>query len=176
MLQKPLCLIGMKSCGKSTLAPVLAQTLKTVALDTDHLIEKNYQKQTQETLSFQAIYKKLGEKHFRELETEALKQALKTKPHPVIACGGSLALNPAAAKLLQEHSTIIYLQTHAATLLERWQQQPPQFANPHHLEKSLNEYIDQRESAYQRLAHHIQKTHNATNHISDEIKKYIQKL
>ena len=59
---KSLVLVGMMGTGKSTIGKEVAKKLKIEFIDTDTLIEN------EENLTIAEIFKKNGEKYFRELE------------------------------------------------------------------------------------------------------------
>ena len=59
---KSLVLVGMMGTGKSTIGKEVAKKLKIEFIDTDALIEEDA------NLAIAEIFKKNGEKYFRELE------------------------------------------------------------------------------------------------------------
>ena len=75
-------LIGLPGSGKTTLGRKLATTLKIPFVDLDHEIEKR------ETISTQVIFKKFGEKYFREVESTVLKAWCERMGSFVMATGG----------------------------------------------------------------------------------------
>src|SRR6187402_3759097 len=75
-------LIGLPGSGKTTLGRKLATTLKIPFVDLDHEIEER------ETISTQVIFKKFGEKYFREVESTVLKAWCERMGSFVMATGG----------------------------------------------------------------------------------------
>ena len=65
-------LIGMPSCGKSTLAKVLSEKIGLKMLDLDKEIIKI------ENQSINKIFRLKGEKYFREIESKVLSSLIKT--------------------------------------------------------------------------------------------------
>ncbi len=63
-------LTGFMASGKSTIGPILANTLGWDFCDLDRLIEKRAGK------SIRNIFKENGEKYFRDLETKTLQEVL----------------------------------------------------------------------------------------------------
>ena len=63
---KSLVLVGMMGTGKSTIGKEVAKKLKIDFIDTDQLIEK------EANLTIAEIFKKNGEKYFRELEEKGV--------------------------------------------------------------------------------------------------------
>ena len=103
-------LIGMPASGKSTLGRELSKRLGYSFIDMDHYIEK-------EAFMFvDEIFEAYGEKFFRDLETNTLKE-LATMDNVVIATGGGIVLNKANKGLMD--GRIIYLDVSLLDLNER---------------------------------------------------------
>ncbi len=80
-------LIGMMASGKSQTGPVLAKMINYAFVDTDDVIEKASKQ------SISSIFKKDGEKVFRDIEKKVLKEI--SQHHSlVIATGGGLVTLP----------------------------------------------------------------------------------
>ena len=80
-------LIGMMGSGKSQTGPVLAKMINYAFVDTDDVIEKASKQ------SISSIFKKDGEKVFRDVEKQVLKEI--SQHHSlVIATGGGLVTLP----------------------------------------------------------------------------------
>jgi shikimate kinase len=75
-------LIGFMGTGKSTIAAHLAEKIGGDSFDLDDFIE------TSENRSISQIIENFGEAVFREIETEHLREALKTPSARVVALGG----------------------------------------------------------------------------------------
>lgn len=95
-----ICLTGFMGAGKSVVGKKLANLLDFEFIDTDVLIEKKYGK-------IPSIFKNLGEKQFREYETEMLNEALKRKNVVIATGGGAVEKN---SKLIKEKVYTIYLE------------------------------------------------------------------
>ena len=78
-------LIGMPSCGKTKLGGMIATKYKYNFIDIDKLIENKINCPISEYI------KKFGEKSFRDVEEETIKE-ISTKNHCVIATGGGAIL------------------------------------------------------------------------------------
>lgn len=76
---------GFMGSGKTTIGKAIAEKLSMEFIDTDDLIEKN------ENLSILEIFEKFGEKYFRNLEREVVKE-LKGVKNCVISTGGKTLL------------------------------------------------------------------------------------
>lgn len=95
-------LIGMPGCGKSSIGKILAQQTGRKFIDTDSEIERRSQ------LTIPEIFKIHGEKYFRELESQVIKDFSKEK-NLIIATGGGAVLNPLNTKLLAGNGRVYYI-------------------------------------------------------------------
>src|SRR5215211_7930770 len=86
--------------GKSTLGRLLARTMSLEFVDLDRAIVKKAGK------GIPKIFAERGEKHFRELEHEALLEVLKGRSPTVVACGGGVVIRPDNRALLREMTTV----------------------------------------------------------------------
>ena len=73
ILSKPIVLVGMMGCGKSTIGKIVAEKLNWFFLDSDKEIENEM------NLSTKDIFDKYGEKFFRNKECEIFKFYSKKK-------------------------------------------------------------------------------------------------
>ena len=86
-------LIGMPGCGKSTLGLKLAEKLKYEFRDMDNYIEKKA------CMFIDEIFEAYGEKYFRELETNTLKEFMDLD-NVIISTGGGIIKNKAHKELM----------------------------------------------------------------------------
>src|SRR5215210_954523 len=98
--------------GKSTLGHLLARALRLEFVDLDRAIVKKAGKEIPE------IFAEGGEKHFRDLEHEALRDALKGRSPTVVACGGGVVVRPENWSLLRDVKTV-FLREDTDVLYER---------------------------------------------------------
>ena len=80
-MKKNLVLTGMMGVGKSTIGKLLSKNLKMQFIDIDSEIEKN------ELMPIKNVFKKKGEKYFREIEKKITLKKIKEK-NSIIALGG----------------------------------------------------------------------------------------
>lgn len=95
-------LIGMPSCGKTSLGKRLSQELGYDFIDLDHEIV-NYTHH-----SIPEIFENVGEEGFRKIETQICIEASK-RNHCVISCGGGIIKNAINMKSLALNGIIIYI-------------------------------------------------------------------
>ena len=104
-------LVGMPSCGKSTLGHLLAEKMGYTFLDTDDVIVE------QNRCSLQDIIDNHGRDVFMEREEAAV---LSVDTHKtVIATGGSVVYSPAAMAHLKRLGKVVYLYISYDMLKER---------------------------------------------------------
>ncbi|HPJ03030.1 MAG TPA: shikimate kinase [Candidatus Limiplasma sp.] len=95
-------LIGMPSCGKTTVGNALAQITSRELLDTDTLIER------QSGRSIPEIIETDGVEAFRKLETATLAQVT-NQSGKVIATGGGIVTVPENLPLIRQNSVCVFL-------------------------------------------------------------------
>ena len=94
-------LIGMPSCGKSTLGVLLAKKLGMEFIDSDLLIQKKHQKLLHE------LIKEHGNDGFLEIESEV--NCSITEQNAVIATGGSAVYSKRAMRHFATIGKIVYI-------------------------------------------------------------------
>jgi len=98
--------------GKTTLGRLLARATGREFVDLDRVIAKNAGKEIPE------IFAEHGEGHFRDLEHEALRNALDRETPCIVACGGGVVVRPDNTRLLQD-ATTVFLREDAGVLYSR---------------------------------------------------------
>ena len=88
--------------GKSTIGPILANTLGWDFFDLDVVIQKK------ENNTVSKIFEEKGEDYFRKLESETLRE-LSSKENSVIALGGGTITNKVNIEILNKTGKTIYL-------------------------------------------------------------------
>ena len=107
-----LILIGPMGVGKSTLGMELAHRLGTSFLDTDEMVEGEAKKSVSE------IFLDEGEERFRELESDALAQALDSDG--IVALGGGACVAESAqAQLRNTKAPIVFLNISLSAISSR---------------------------------------------------------
>lgn len=95
-------LIGMPTCGKTTLGKLLAEKLNRCHYDIDDIIIKDTNKKITD------IFSQEGEEAFREYEKQAVKEVYK-KDGVIISCGGGTILDQENVNLLKQNGILIFL-------------------------------------------------------------------
>ena len=106
-------LIGFMGCGKSSVGIRLSYQLRRTMIDTDKWIEQRQKK----TIS--QIFQESGEEAFRQMETECLKELIRTADRQIISVGGGLPMREENHELLKEVGRVLYLKVTPETVYER---------------------------------------------------------
>jgi len=94
-------LCGFMGCGKSTIGEKLAKKLNCDFIDMDDYIEQ------QAGMKIPEIFEKFGEPHFRDLETQAVRDLAQRSG--VISCGGGAMLRDVNAEIARAHGYVVLL-------------------------------------------------------------------
>ena len=138
-------LIGMAGCGKSTLGKAISEKYNLSFVDTDKLIEANWQ------MTLEEIKKKHGYERVRKSEEEVILDL--DKSTQVISTGGSAIYSEKSMKYLKSFSKILYINTPLKTILERINKgQERGLAVPENL--SIEEVYSEREPLYEQFSQH----------------------
>ncbi len=111
-LNKNLVLIGMMGSGKSSIGKILSKRLEFEFIDTDNKIEEMEKKTISE------IFKKNGEKYFRNIEEVISLKSLQLN-NKVIALGGGGYINPTIRKYALKKCISVWLDWKNETLINR---------------------------------------------------------
>lgn len=95
-------LTGFMGSGKSTIGPILANTIGYEYLDIDRDIE------VREGLSVATIFQEKGEEYFRSLEREVLRRVC-VSPRCVISLGGGTLTDPVCYDIIKSTGVLVYL-------------------------------------------------------------------
>ena len=121
-LNKNLVLIGMMGSGKSSIGKKLSKKLEFEFIDTDSKIEEIEKKTISE------IFKKNGEKYFRNIEEVISLKSLKLN-NKVIALGGGGYINPTIRKYALKKCISVWLDWKNETLINRIKNRKQHFAS-----------------------------------------------
>lgn len=104
MKKKIYYLTGFMAAGKSTIAPILANTLGWDFFDLDKEVEK------QEGVKIVELYNQKGEEYFRLVETNLLKK-LSEQENSIISLGGGAIASDINFSIIKSTGKIIYLKS-----------------------------------------------------------------
>ncbi len=107
-------LTGFMGCGKSTIGPILANSIGYQFVDLDRLIEDRNGK------SVKRIFQEEGERFFRDEEIAVLEE-LTGRDRLVVALGGGTLAEPAAFATIVHAGILVYLKVPPDDLLKRLQ-------------------------------------------------------
>jgi shikimate kinase len=145
-------LLGFMGSGKSTVGKRLAGRLGYSFIDMDARLEGEH------GMTINEIFEKLGEKAFRELESNLLKEMVSLQD-AVISTGGGLPCTGNNMDLINRKGVSIYLRMEPAALLNRLSRGKSRRPLIRHLSRQeletfIQEKLREREPVYLR-AHHI---------------------
>jgi len=110
--QSVIFLTGFMGSGKSTIGPILANTIGYSFVDLDLFIEQKEKRKIGD------IFKEDGESKFRELERTFLSEVSKS-PRTVISLGGGTVADEASLDLVKKSGLLIYLKADAQYIYKR---------------------------------------------------------
>lgn len=105
-------LAGFMGSGKSTIGPIVANTLGWEFFDLDKEIEKR------EHRTIADLFRETGEVYFRKLEIEVLKE-LSTGNSLIISLGGGTLTSQLNRKVIKETGKLIYLESSVEVAFRR---------------------------------------------------------
>ena len=101
-MKKNIVLIGMPSCGKSTLAKLLANHFSMHWVDSDIEIEKEMH------MPIAQIFQDKGEAYFRDIEHQIILR-LSSMENTIIATGGGVVIREANMRALKKQGFILFI-------------------------------------------------------------------
>ena len=171
-------LTGFMGSGKSTIAPILANTLGYSAIDIDLEIEKITGKK------ITSIFSDFGEKYFRDIERTLLHKVSQFQGC-VISLGGGTISHEDNLKIIKETGILVYLKTEPERIFQRLKHKTdrPLLKNQEGLslsDEELNNRINllliEREPFYRHADVTIRTDNKRIGLTVDEIVRSIQKF
>lgn len=132
-------LVGMPGCGKTTVGTALAEHYGRKLVDTDELIVQKAEK------SIPDIFAEQGEKGFRAIEAEVVREVGKEK-ELVIATGGGVIVTPENHDALRQNGTVIFINRNIDVL--------PKDGRPLSQQNDLRDMYEKRLPLYRSICHH----------------------
>ena len=166
-------LIGFMGTGKTSIGKLLAVKLGCAFVDLDHKIEADSK------MTIPEIFKKYGEKHFRELEKKAVKEVSERRGI-VIATGGGTVKDEENIKMLKENGIIICLTADIDEILYRTEHKGdrPVLDNRDkaHGDRraAIEKLIEERKEFYDQADYKIDTTNWSPMQIIEDINQYLK--
>lgn len=111
-MSRHVVLVGLMGSGKSTIGRALAESLGWDFVDTDRIVERR------EGCSVAEVFATRGERTFRTIESEVLREVLANPTRQVIATGGGIVTSEDNRRSLRDHE-VIWLKADVDTLTRR---------------------------------------------------------
>lgn len=150
-------LTGMPGCGKTTVGKLLSELTGRAFVDTDALVTQKYG-------DIPTIFEKKGEKVFRDMETEAIKEASRNCGL-VIATGGGAPLRDENIQTLKENGRVFFIDRPIQNILPT--EDRPLSKNVEAIKKIYNE----RYSVYKETADIIISAEDSFENVAQKIIK-----
>jgi len=168
-------LTGFMAAGKSTIGPILANTLGWNFFDLDREIEK------QEGMKIVELFEKKGEDYFRSIETDILKKLSKNE-ESIISLGGGAIASEVNFKIIKSSGKIIYLRSSPEMAYKRlrFKKDRPAFVfenvevptKEQFLER-INQLLDSRKKYYEKCDFIVDTDNQSVGKTVDVIAKFI---
>jgi shikimate kinase len=170
-------LAGFMGSGKSTIGPILANTIGWDSADLDKLIETKTGKKVRE------IFEQNGEIYFRNIESEMLTE-FSAREKIVISLGGGTIADENNLALMKKSGTIIYLKASTNSFYKRlkYKRDRPNL-NPYNSDESnkekfvnrINDLMEQRKKYYEQADITIDTDNSSVGQTVDRIVKLLKK-
>lgn len=105
-LARPVFFVGFMGAGKTSVSRRLARLCGIASIDMDSYIERR------EGRRIRDIFAEDGEGHFRDLETQVLREMTQGDP-VLVSCGGGVVLRPENRAILREGGFVVFLKVQA---------------------------------------------------------------
>jgi shikimate kinase len=145
-------LAGFMGSGKSTIGPILANTIGYDFADLDRMIEQV------EGRSVSRIFGENGEAYFRKRERELI-TSLSTQLHLVVSLGGGTLVDPSSLQTIIQTGILVYIKLEPELLFQRLQRRSDRplltdregnRLSPEELRKRIGQLYASREPLYSR--------------------------
>jgi len=152
-----LVLIGYRGTGKSSVAEILAKRFAAKKVSTDELIVQKA------GMSIPEIVEKHGWEHFREVESEVVKEVCK-EDDLIINAGGGVVLREENIKNLKMNSKVILLTADVDVIAERIKDDKnrPSLTGDKSFVEEIGAVLAERKSLYEKAADFMIDTTNLT--------------
>lgn len=169
-------LTGFMGSGKSTIGPILANTIGYRFIDLDLLIEQR------EGRKIGDIFKQEGEKRFREMERTLLREVVQS-PRMVVSLGGGTISDQKTLDLIKESGVLVYLKANSEYIYRRLRTKSDrpmlrtadgQLMDADQLQHRIDELMTERKNYYEQAHVVIHTDDKKIGHTIDEIVKRLR--
>lgn len=162
-MKRHVMLVGLPGAGKSTVGKLVAERLGAPFVDTDAVLVRKMQ------MPVPRMFAEFGEQRFRQMEKEAMQQAL-AGPPAVLAPGGGWVAQPGALESVADSAFLIYLRAMAITAAKRAGQEGnrPLLVGEDPVEK-MRLLLKEREPFYMKAACEVKADVKSAVALADEI-------
>ena len=167
-MKKNLVLLGMMGVGKTTLGKIIAKKKNLNFFDSDAEIERK------NSMKISEIFKKNGEKFFREEEEKEILKLLE-KNKSVISIGGGAFINKNIRNKILKNSLSIWLDINLKTLNKRvkWKKTRP-LLNSKNSQAEINKLYAKRKNIYKLANYKIDCDNLTKDNIAKKIIEFYE--
>lgn len=164
-------LTGFMGAGKSTIGPILANTLGWEFYDLDRVIEKNQNKKIKE------IFEEEGEEFFRKLEMNVITELAKIS-NAVISLGGGTIRSEQILNFLKSTGKVVYLKNspEASYKRLRYKRDRPNLIPDQEEEPTRDELIDKITNLLETRVKYYEQAHHTINTDLYSVGKTVDKI
>ncbi len=169
-MKENVVLIGFMGVGKTSLGKLLASKLGRPFIDLDEKIERDT------GLTIPEIFAERGEKYFRDLEKNAVREIC-ARQNIVIATGGGTVKDAENLSLLKKTGVIICLTTEPEEIFRRTERQgerPVLDASAENRLETIKKLLAERQEFYSQADYQIDTTHWSPLQIVNDICDYLK--
>ncbi|MEA1940242.1 MAG: shikimate kinase [Candidatus Caldatribacteriota bacterium] len=169
MIENNLYITGFMGTGKSAVGKALAKKIGKIFIDMDRAIKDRQGK------SIANIFSKLGENHFRRLETNLLKELVQ-RDDLVVATGGGTLLFEKNVQLANKGGMIICLCANPMVIYQRTKgsNKRPLLNKRDKLEE-IKYFLEKRKTQYNQFAWQVDTSKLNVEEAADEIINILEK-
>ncbi len=166
---KNIVLVGFMGTGKTSVARELAKRLNREYVSIDALIEEK------EKLTIKEIFARSGEKYFRDVESEAVKE-ISDKENLIIDAGGGAVIREKNVLDLKKKGVIVCLKANPKIILARTRHTTERpLLNVPAPQKIIDELLRIREPYYARADYSIDTSELSVNDVVEQIIRLSEK-
>jgi XRE family aerobic/anaerobic benzoate catabolism transcriptional regulator len=165
-------LVGLRGAGKSTVGPLLAARLGVRFIEMDAMIVEAC------GLPLDQLFELHGERYYRRLELETLRDILADDRPAVVAAAGGIVNEPASWELMHERAAVVWLRAapedHWSRVIAQGDRRP-MADNPEAME-DLRVILSARERVYAEARITVETGGRTPEAVADEIERRLAEI